>query len=64
MVSFSEFVLHRQRQHWVRLRAKRALNTKSEARVAKERLGMARADSNITQMSTLVQAESMRGWGG
>ena len=63
-VSFSEFVLHRQRQHWVRLRAQKALSTKSEARVAAERLVAVRVNSSITQMSHLVQAESMRGWGG
>ena len=63
-VSFSEFVMHRQRQHWVRLRAKKALSTRSEGQVAKERLVTAKLHSNITHLSQLQTAESMRGWGG
>ena len=63
-VSFSEFVMHRQRQHWVRLRAKKALSTRSEGQVAKERLVTAKLHSNITHLSQLKTAESMRGWGG
>ena len=63
-VSFSDFVLHRQRQHWVRLRAKKALSTRSEGQLAAERLVTAKLHSNITQISQLQTAESMRGWGG
>ena len=63
-VSFSDFVMHRQRQHWVRLRAKKALSTKSEGQVAAERLVTAKLHSNITHLSQLQTAESMRGWGG
>ena len=63
-VSFSEFVLHRQRQHWVRLRAKKALSTRSEGQLAAERLVTAKLHSNITQISQLQTAESLRGWGG
>ena len=63
-VSFSEFVLHRQRQHWVRLRAKKSLSTRSEGQLAAERLVTAKLHSNITQISQLQTAESLRGWGG
>jgi hypothetical protein len=63
-VSFSEFVLHRQRQHWVRLRARKALSTRSEGQLAAERLVTAKLHANITQISQLQTAESMRGWGG